>query len=121
VKGATLTLCTLLVVGFSSVLEAMDWTHPWQEPQSAADAANSSDEYAWRVFVALNWPVRGDTRAPDQKGTLAMQSATVWESWSSANDIFRPDGRDPGPWRCGGYRCCRFRQRNTVLSAHSGE
>ena len=100
-KGTTLTLFTLLVVGFSSVLEAMDWTHPWQEPQSAADAGNSSDEYAWRVFVALNWPVRGDTPAPDQRGTLAMQSATVWESWSSANDIFRPDGRDPGPWRCG--------------------
>ena len=101
-KGAALTLCALLVVGFSSVPQAMDWTHPWQGPRSSVDAADSSDEYAWRVFVALNWPARADMRAPDPQATLAMQSATVWESWSSANDIFRPDGRDPGPWHCAG-------------------
>jgi len=48
------------------------------EPQSASDAAQHSDEYAWKVFVALS---------------------TAWQSWPSANDIFRPDGADPGPWK----------------------
>jgi hypothetical protein len=89
-KRAALTLCALLVGGSSSVLEAMDWSHPWQEPQSAVDAAGASDEYAWRVFVAINWPA--------QAGSHGSDSVTVWESWSSANDIFRPDGSDPGPW-----------------------
>jgi len=51
------------------------------EPQSASDAAQRSDEYAWKVFVALNKP------------------AAAWESWPSANDIFRPDAADPGPWK----------------------
>jgi hypothetical protein len=90
-KWAMLMVGCLLVVGSSSVLNAMDWSHPGQEPQSCADAARSSDEYAWRVFVALNWPARAGSRAGD--------AATVWETWASANDIFRPDGQDPGPWR----------------------
>ena len=51
------------------------------EPQSTADAAQHSDEYAWKVLVAVNQPDAG------------------WETWASANDIFRPDGADPGPWK----------------------
>ncbi|MEA3176646.1 MAG: hypothetical protein QOI59_169 [Gammaproteobacteria bacterium] len=86
------------VMSFSPVIHALDWSHPWQEPQSSADAAQHSDEYAWRVFVALNWPARQRETAADPRQTLASQSRTVWESWSSANDIFRPDGADPGPW-----------------------
>ena len=57
------------------------------EPQSATAAASHSDEYAWRVLVALNQP------APQSP------SVTTWESWASANDIFRTDGADPGPWK----------------------
>src|SRR3569833_1964515 len=48
------------------------------EPQSAADAAQRNDEYAWKVFAALR---------------------AAWQSWPSANDIFRPYGADPGPWK----------------------
>jgi cytochrome c peroxidase len=51
------------------------------EPQNASEAVQHSDEYAWKVFVALNEPGAG------------------WQTWASANDIFRPDGADPGPWR----------------------
>jgi hypothetical protein len=106
-KRAMLIVGALWVVGASSVLNAMDWSHPWQEPQSSVDAARSSDEYAWRVFVALNWPARRSSRAdhaaagavPRVGADSTPDAATVWETWSSANDIFRPDGKDPGPWR----------------------
>jgi hypothetical protein len=77
---------------------ALDWSHPWKEPHSSAAAAQHSDEYAWRVFVALSWPARQIGAAADPRQTLGSQARTVWESWSSANDIFRPDGADPGPW-----------------------
>lgn len=43
--------------------------------------AQNSDEHAWRLFVALNQPT------------------PVWETWASANDIFRTDAADPGPWK----------------------
>src|SRR5262249_43839692 len=29
---------------------------PWKEPQDTAQALNEPDRYAWRLFVALNWP-----------------------------------------------------------------
>jgi cytochrome c peroxidase len=51
------------------------------ESQSASEAAQHSDEYAWQVFTALNKP------------------SVAWETWPSANDIFRSDGSDPGPWK----------------------
>jgi hypothetical protein len=88
----------VMVWSFSPVSQALDWSHPWQEPQSATDAAQQSDEYAWRVFVAVNWPASQYAPQADPQRTLDSQSATVWEAWSSANDIFRPDGTDPGPW-----------------------
>ncbi len=97
-----LTLFTAVVAwSFSPVSHALDWTHPWQEPHSSTAAAQHSDEYAWRVFVALNWPASQHAPEADPRKTLDSQSPTVWEAWSSANDIFRADGADPGPWSRG--------------------
>lgn len=93
-----LALLAVTAWSFSPVCNALDWTQPWQEPQACEDAAQSSDEYAWRVFVALNWPAREDGQGADPHAALGSQSPSVWETWSSANDIFRSDGADPGPW-----------------------
>jgi len=49
---------------------ALDWQAPWREPHDAAAAANRSDEYAWRLFVALNWPASPMTRAADRTAQL---------------------------------------------------
>jgi hypothetical protein len=94
-RGLTLAL-VVAVSSVSPAIQALDWSHPWQEPRSAADASLHSDEYAWRVFIALNWPA--NRYGTDSNQSLASQSPAAWETWSSANDIFRPDGTDPGPW-----------------------
>jgi len=77
---------------------ALDWQAPWREPHDAAAAANRSDEYAWRLFVALNWPASPMTRAADRTAQLGADRPVVWESWQSAGDVYLEDGKDPGPW-----------------------
>jgi hypothetical protein len=87
----------LPAVGANSAA-ALDWRAPWSEPQDAAAAANHSDEYAWRLFVALNWPASPVTRTADRTARFGADRPGVWESWQSAGDVYLEDGRDPGPW-----------------------
>lgn len=75
---------------------------PWAEPQDAAQAINSPDAYAWRLFVALNWPADSAKRAADPKKKLGVEGPVVWETWKNARDVFLPKGSDPGPWLAGG-------------------
>jgi len=71
---------------------------PWTgsslaEPQ-APSIGNSSDEYAWRVFVALNWPVVQYAALSQATLGCSLRQSGIW---SSANDIFTPDDRSrPG-------------------------
>jgi hypothetical protein len=57
-----------------------------------------SDAYAWRLFVALNWPADPDRRAADPGLRLGDNRPAVWETWKNAADIFLHEGTDPGPW-----------------------
>ena len=75
---------------------------PWEEPQDAAAAINDPDAYAWRLFVALNWPADAASRLPDTGKKLGADGPVVWETWANARDVFRQDGSDPGAWSTGG-------------------
>ena len=77
---------------------ALDWNKPWIEPRDARAAATNSDEYAWRLFVALNWPANAATRTSDPKAAFGADQPVAWEVWANAVDIYRDDGSDPGPW-----------------------
>lgn len=77
----------------------LDWTRPWEQPQDARAAMTVSDEYAWRLFVAVNWPADWRRRTADAREALGADRTTVWETWANTADIFRNDGEDPGPWR----------------------
>jgi hypothetical protein len=58
------------------------------------------DCLAWQDFIYLMWPAKGDERGvpdPDQK--LGASGPTVWESYRTADTVFLPEGRDPGPWQ----------------------
>ena len=74
----------------------------WQEPQDTEAAINSPDLYAWKLFVALNWPADVAARMADKDRMFGENADTVWESWklsSGENDeVFLKDGVDPGPW-----------------------
>lgn len=80
---------------------ALTWQHPWREPQDPKAASQRSDEYAWALFVALNWPARAESGAADAAAALGADRPVVWENWISASSVYRPDGRDPGEWRPG--------------------
>ena len=77
---------------------AMNWSKPWIEPHDAGMAAAHSDEYAWRLFVALNWPADVSKRAADPTAAFGADRPVVWEVWQNASDVYLDDGSDPGPW-----------------------
>ena len=74
---------------------------PQQPPSPQQDLAAFSD-YAWRLFVALNWPAQaGERGVPDCAAELGG-APTVWESYKTTEQTFLPGARDPGPWNAGG-------------------
>ena len=83
----------------------------WKEPQDTVAALTQSHLYAWKLFVALNWPADTAQRTADPKQTFGENLTTVWESWklsSGTNDeVFLRGGVDPGPWLPGRERIDR--------------
>jgi hypothetical protein len=77
---------------------ALDWREPWVPLHDGAQALSSSDEYAWRLFVALNWPADAKARAADRHGRFGEDRPVVWETWRNTSDVFLENGADPGPW-----------------------
>lgn len=78
--------------------------HPrWEEPQDTAMAMLEPDCYAWRLFIALNWPANPATRMADSSAVFGSGGPVVWETWRNArNDApdtaFPLGAADPGPW-----------------------
>jgi hypothetical protein len=70
--------------------------HPWIPPESAASA--DDDAYAWRLFIALNWPADPVVRAADPNLPLGADRPVVWETWKNTVEVFLDDGADPGSW-----------------------
>jgi hypothetical protein len=88
----------LLVCTFATPAISVDWQSPWTEPQDTRSAIYSPEEYAWRLFVAFNWPANLETRESDPAKKLGADGPVTWETWKNAREVFLPDGRDPGPW-----------------------
>ncbi len=80
---------------------ALNWRTPWLETHNAGQAATHPDEYAWRLFIALNWPANTATRQADPTASLGADRPVVWEAWQNAADVYLDDGQDPGPWASG--------------------
>jgi len=88
--------CSLAIWWARSSANAPELHRPWIPPASAA--ASENDVYAWRLFVALNWPADPNRHAADPGGRLGADRPAVWETWKNSADIFLHDGADPGPW-----------------------
>lgn len=99
-KKALLLVCILITTSFSAAAEAL-----WKEPQSTEEALYTPDLYAWKLFVALNWPADMVNRKSDPNRKFGENDFTVWESWklsSGPNDeVFLAKGADPGEWITG--------------------
>lgn len=75
----------------------------WEEPSDPAMAINDPDRYAWRLFVALNWPADIMRKVADPSKSFGALGPVTWETWRNARSdavetVFRTDGMDPGPW-----------------------
>jgi hypothetical protein len=77
------------------------------DPVSTANLHPSSrfDNFAWRAFIALNWPSLTDPAhrgAPDLARTLGDPGPRVWETFKARYELFQvgPDGSPiaPQPW-----------------------
>jgi hypothetical protein len=88
--------------GASLCRDVQSAANPWDEPQEATEAISSPDLYAWKLFVALNWPADAAQRRADSTKPFGENSMTVWESWKLSsgrkNEVFLAGGADPGEW-----------------------
>jgi hypothetical protein len=94
-------VCVLLLACAAPIATALDWRNPWDQPYDPHEAATNSDEYAWRLFVALNWPADTRARSANPSAPLGAEQPVVWETWQTAADVFLDDGRQPAPWISG--------------------
>lgn len=92
---ASLLLLAGTALGFAAAARGA----PWIAPHDADRAAAAPDEYAWRLFIALDWPADLERRAADRAARLGAHRPVVWETWQNAQDVYLEDGADPGPWR----------------------
>ena len=74
-------------------------------PSTKADPFPAFDNFAWRAFIALNWPAEldgADRGVPDRAKTLGDPGKRVWETLKSRYELFQvgPDGEPvaPAPW-----------------------
>jgi hypothetical protein len=100
VIGARAALVLLCVAGTPAW--SLDWSRPWQVPQDSAEAvaesSAASDEFAWRLLIALLWPADARTGLGDPDAALGAARPCVWERWANSADVYRDDGADPGSW-----------------------
>lgn len=101
IRTKKVVVFSILIFGFSAAATAVDWSSPHAEPQDSLAAHSETDEYAWRLFVALNWPANLATRSADPSKKLGEEGPVVWETWKNARDVFLPNGADPGAWLSG--------------------
>ena len=74
-------------------------------PSIRPDPYPDFDNFAWRAFIALNWPSLTDPAhrgEPDRLKTLGDEGPRVWETFKARYELFEvgPDGRPaaPPPW-----------------------
>jgi hypothetical protein len=61
---------------------------------------NEFDCLAWQDLIYFMWPAKTNDRGvPDPNRKLGASGPTVWESYRTADTVFLPFGRDPGPWQ----------------------
>lgn len=98
---AALAASSFILLGIGT--PAQGASEPWRDPQDTSAAMFDTDKYAWRVFVAMNWPADTAKRAPDPNKTFGADGPATWETWRSVNNnapdtMFPPNGADPGEW-----------------------
>jgi hypothetical protein len=94
-------------------------------PLTAGDSFSVIGNFAWRAFIALNWPSMLDAAhrgAPDRAKSLGDPGKRVWETFKSNAELFEvgDDGRPiaPAPWASyDGRNPCQVDNRTKTIAA----
>ena len=116
-------ICACLAVA-AGPAEAQDpssanWREkPWLEPQDTTMATFAPDEYAWRLFLAMNWPARATGCGPDTAKKIGDAGPTVWERWAIKTDVFLAGAAKPKAWAelCGEVPVAKTLQPSAQLA-----
>ncbi len=92
-------------VGYNAALVVPDRIEEIPNLTPELDKFPELDNFAWRAFVALNWPSLTDPAhrgVPDRAKTPGDPGPRVWETFKARYELFQvgPDGRPiaPQPW-----------------------
>lgn len=92
-------------VGYNAALVVPDRVDDVPQLTPEFDKFPELDNYAWRAFVALNWPSLTDPAhrgLPDRAKTPGDPGPRVWETFKARYELFQvgPDGSPiaPQPW-----------------------
>ncbi|HEY0159328.1 MAG TPA: hypothetical protein VGF28_18725 [Thermoanaerobaculia bacterium] len=62
------------------------------------DAHRLFDDFAWRTFIALNWPANANGQPDPAKTPADSATSRVWEFYRESGTVFLQDGQRPAPW-----------------------
>lgn len=110
-RRSALALAAVIVLGAGATARAED-TVPRVSPDRIEDVPSTKpdpfpafDNFAWRAFVALNWPASRDAGhrgEPDRAKGLGDSGPRVWETFKARYELFArgPGGGPiaPTPW-----------------------
>jgi hypothetical protein len=92
-------------VGYAAALVLPDRVEDTPSLKPDLDKFPEVDNFAWRAFVALNWPALTDPAhrgVPDRTKAPGDPGPRVWETFKARYELFQvgPDGRPlaPQPW-----------------------
>lgn len=109
--------CILAIASGAHAQTPPEWLKEgWKEPQDTAMALFQPDEYAWRLFVSLNWPAEAGACTPDRKKKLGDGGEVVWERWALKSNVFLPKAAEPKPWS---DQCAGAAAKTLVASAQT--
>lgn len=90
--------CTL--IASSALAGNSDYCHQ-PSPPTASGSQSEFDEYAWKTFIALNWPVSKTERGtPDCSEDLGTGTPS-WQTFKLSTEVFLPNAKNPGSWNAG--------------------
>src|SRR6202453_2027330 len=111
-RGGLCIVALAALIAFLPVPTAAAGSAPVVSPDRIEDAPSIKpdpypdfDNFAWRAFIALNWPSLTDSAhrgEPDRAKTLGDPGPRVWETFKARYELFQVDseGRPtaPKPW-----------------------
>jgi hypothetical protein len=76
-----------------------NWICPFQPPDSQPQAKQLIECFAWKTFIAVNWPGSYSQTLkqwkPKETITIANDEVLRWVVWHQSSEVFKEDGSQP--------------------------